>query len=197
MCFVDLKEAYDSVNHKDLWSVLQKRYHLPTKVVRILETLHQGTSGAVRAYGRVSGEFPIANGVRQRDVLAPTLFNLFLDTVICMALRKHPANGLTVLFNPEADLVGCRKQMQHRTQIPDLDYADNMCLVSDSMNKLEELLMDMDESCSEMGLTISARKTMIMAVLPTPQAGQQHEQPRQVQPQRTVHTVDVGRSLST
>ena len=51
--------------------------------------------------------------------------------------------------------------------------------------------MDMDESCSEMGLTISARKTKIMAVLPTPQAGQQHEQPRQVQLQRTDDTVDV------
>ena len=191
MCFVDLKKAYDSVNRKALWSVLQKRYHFPTKVVRILEALHQGTTGAVRAYGRVSGEFPIANGVRQGDVLAPTLFNLFLDSVICMALRKHPANGLTVLFNPAADLVGCRKLMHHRTQIPDLDYADDMCLVSDSMDKLEEMLMDMDESCSEMGLTISARKTKIMAVLPTPQAGQQQEQPRQVQLQRTDNTVDV------
>ena len=108
-----------------------------------------------------------------------------------MALREHPANGLTALFNPEADLVGCRKQMRHRTQIPDLDYADDMCLVCDSMNKLEELLMDMDNSCSEMGLTISARKTKIMAVLPTPQAGQQHEQPRQVQLQRTDDTVDI------
>ena len=39
MCFVDLKKAYDSVNRKALWSVLQKRYHFPTKVVRILEAL--------------------------------------------------------------------------------------------------------------------------------------------------------------
>ena len=143
----------------------------------------------MRAYGWVSGKFPIANGVQQGDLLAPTLFNLFLDTVICMALRKHPANGLTVLFNPEADLVGCRKQMHHRTQIPHLDYADDMCLISDSMDKLEEMLIDMDES--ETGLTISARKTKIMAVLPTPQAGQQQEQPRQVQLQRTDDTVDV------
>ena len=51
-----------------------------------------------------------------------------------------------------------------------------MCLVSDSMYKLEEKLMDMDENCTEVGLTISARKTNIMAVLPTPQAGQQQHQ---------------------
>ena len=51
--------------------------------------------------------------------------------------------------------------------------------------------MDMDKSCSEMGLTNSARKTKIMAVLPTPQAGQQHQPPRQVQLQRADEPVDV------
>ena len=59
MCFVDLKKAYDSVNCKALWSVLQERYYHPAMVVWILKALHQETTGAVRAYGRVSGEFPI------------------------------------------------------------------------------------------------------------------------------------------
>ena len=59
----NLKKAYDSVNCKALWLILQKRYHLPTKVVCTLEALHEGTTGAVRAYGRVSGEFPVVNGV--------------------------------------------------------------------------------------------------------------------------------------
>ena len=171
MCSVDLKKACDSVKRKAMWSVLQERYPLPTKVVRILKALHQGTMGAVRAYGRVSGEFPIENGVWQGDVLAQTLLNLLLDNVICMAMRKHLEKELTVLFNPVTDLVGNRKQMHHRALIPDLDYVDDMCLVSDSMDKLEEMLMDMDESCSEMGLTISTRMTKIMAVLPTLQAG--------------------------
>ena len=31
-------------------------------------------------------------------------------------------------------------------------------LFSDSMDKLEEMLMDMDESCSERGLTISEER---------------------------------------
>ena len=78
LCFVDLKKAYDSVNRDALWSVLQERYRLPPKLVHILKALHQETQGAVRAYGRVSEEFLIRNGVQQGDVLAPTLFNLFL-----------------------------------------------------------------------------------------------------------------------
>lgn len=43
------------------------------------------------------------------DVLAPTLFNLFFDNVISMSLQKHPENGLSILFNTEAELVGTRK----------------------------------------------------------------------------------------
>ena len=43
--------------------------------------------------------------------------------------------------------------------IQDLEYADVMVLVSDSMDILEELLKALDATCSGMGLTISARKT--------------------------------------
>ena len=162
LCFVDLRKAYDSVNREALWTALQERYHLPSKLIRILKALHQGTLGAVRAYGRVSKEFSIRNGVLQGDVLAPTLFNLFFDAVMCMAMQKHPGHGLAVLYHPEAELVGNRKRMHCQTLIPDLEYADDMCLISDSMDELEEMLQDLDESCNKMGLTISAQLYILM-----------------------------------
>ena len=55
-------------------------------LVRTLRMLHHGTREAVRAYGRVSEEFDIITGVRQGDVLAPRLFNLFFDAIIATAL---------------------------------------------------------------------------------------------------------------
>ena len=119
-------------------------------------------------------------------MLAPTLFNLFFDAVICMFLQKHPGHGLTVLYHPEAELVGNRKQMNCQTLIPDLEYADDMCLISGSMDKLEEMLQDLDESCNEIGLTINTRKTKIMAV-----AQDQKPSPRQVQLQLADEHVDV------
>ena len=70
LCFVDLRKAYDSVSRDALWVVLQKRYQVPGKLLRILKALHRDTGGAVRAYGKVSKEFPIKNGVRQGNVLA-------------------------------------------------------------------------------------------------------------------------------
>ena len=44
----------------------------------------------MRAYGRVSEEFDIITGIRQGDVLAPTLFSLFFDAVIATVLARHP-----------------------------------------------------------------------------------------------------------
>ena len=39
-----------------------------------------------------------------------------------------------------------------------LEYADDMCLISDSMDKLEMMLQDMNAACSKMGLAISTKK---------------------------------------
>ena len=120
----------------------------------------------MRAYGKVSKEFPIKNGVWQGDVLSPTLFNFFFDTVIAMAMARHPGCGLKVLYNQEAELVGSRRKMSRELPLHNFEQADDMALISDSMDMLEEVLRAMEVSCSEMGLTISSKKTKILAVHP-------------------------------
>ena len=187
LCFVDLRNAYDSVSRDALWVVLQKRYRVPGRLLRILKALHRDTRGAVRAYGKVSKEFPIKNGVRQGDVLAPTLFNLFFDAVISMALERHPGYGVKVLYNQEAELVGNRKKMSSEI-LQDLEYADDMALFSDSMGLLEELMQAMEVSCSEMELTISSTKSKILAVRP---AGTPSQLPRAVLLRPAVEPVSV------
>ena len=137
LCFIDLKKAYDSVNREALWATLRKRYGIPSKLVHILGSLHEGTKGVVRAYDKVSDEFPIMNGIRQGDILDPTLFNLFFDAVIDMAVSKHPGHGAKMWFNTDAMLVGSRKKMKECVMIQDLEYADDMCLISDNMDELE------------------------------------------------------------
>ena len=67
------------------------------KVDKNFEGTTSETTGVVRVYGKVSDVFLVKNGVRQGDVLAPTLFNLVFDAVICMFLQKHLGHGLTVL----------------------------------------------------------------------------------------------------
>ena len=77
MCHIDLKKAYDSVDRPALWEVLQCTYGLPPKLISIIQSFHDNSSAAVRAYGKVSKEFEVTSGVRQGCVLASTLFNMY------------------------------------------------------------------------------------------------------------------------
>ena len=88
-CLIDFKEAYDLVNHDALWHILHYSFQLPAKLLATIRALHENSSTAVKAYGKVSGKFPVTNGVRQACVLAPALINLYLDVAIHVALDEH------------------------------------------------------------------------------------------------------------
>ena len=55
------------------------------------------------ACGKLSKEFNITNGVRWDGVLAPTLFNPFLDAVVYSTIAEFPGCGLWILFNKDAE----------------------------------------------------------------------------------------------
>ena len=100
-------------------------------------------------------------------MLAPVLFNLFFDAIITATLFHHPNVGLKVLYNIGDPLVGSRRKLKNILVITDLEYADDMALTSDSMDTLEEMLSTLNSTCSGMGLTISTKKTKIMAICPS------------------------------
>ena len=103
--FVDLHEAYYTVNRNALWEVLSKSFSIPKKLIRILKTLQCGTTGLIHADGQISEKFPIEVGLKQGEVLAPMLFNLFLDAVIRVALKQHPDKGVQVEYTYNAPLM--------------------------------------------------------------------------------------------
>ena len=107
-CFIDLKKAYDSVHRESLWCILQHSYHLPPKLLTIMRALHEHSTAAVRAYGKLSGKFFVTNGLCQGCLLAPTLFNFYFDVAIRMALEEHRQQGrdIRVAYCLDTDLVG-------------------------------------------------------------------------------------------
>ena len=166
LCFIALTKASDSVNRMALWKVLDQRYKFRQKLIEIMKSFHHNTTSKACAYGCFSESFEICNGARQGDILAPNLFNLYLDAMMSMALDNHPNEGLSILFHLDADLVGNKKMMSHRTRLKDLEYADDMCLVATEKQSLKTLLHSVDQACTEMGLDIDTKKTK-MSVLPS------------------------------
>ena len=140
---------------------------MPSKLLKIIEALYSNTSAAVRTYGKISDHFSVSSGVKQGCVLAPTLFNLYFDSVIRHVITDHqPDVGVCLSYLLDADLVGNRKKLTSEVSVSDLEYADDMALISDSYESLSSLLKSLDSSCHHMGLTINYKKIKLLAVLP-------------------------------
>ena len=87
--------------------------------------------------------------------------------MIRLVITDHrPDVGVCLSYLLDVDLVGNRKKLTSEVSVSDLEYADDMALISDSYESLSSLLKSLDSSCHHMGLTINYKKTMLLAVLP-------------------------------
>ena len=71
-----------------------------------------------------------------------------------------------MLYNLDRELVGSRRKFRNKVQIQDLEYAGDMALHS-SMAALEEVLKSLDDLCTGVGLSISSKKTKVLAIRPS------------------------------
>ena len=58
------------------------------------------------------------------------------------------------------------------TLVTDLEYVDDMALVSSSWSDLEAMIRSLNYQCNAIGVTISCKKTKTLAVLPSPSCQQ-------------------------
>ena len=170
-CFIDLKKAYDTVNRPALWKVLTQT-GLSKKVQRLLNILHSNTRAFIRAYGKLSTPLHVKNGVRQGCVLAPALFNIFLDHIIRTAL-KNSTDGVTIRYTLDG-VVRKRYRVKREEEIEELVqillYADDMAIVCDCEKGLVKLVKKLDEVTQAWCLDISQEKTKILTVTRTKNA---------------------------
>ncbi|KAJ4929966.1 hypothetical protein JOQ06_018982 [Pogonophryne albipinna] len=117
--------------------------------------MYAGTRARVVTPDGNSEEFDILAGVMQGDTLAPFLFIMVLD----IALRKA-INGR------EQDLgftLTPRRSRRHPTVVlTDLDYVDDISLLSDSVEQAKELLNRVESECAKVGLRLNAKKTEVI-----------------------------------
>ena len=79
--FNDFKVAYDTIDRKELRSIMQ-RYHFPGKLIRLLEATMNGMQCKVRVSNLSSESFESHRGLRQGNGLSCLLFNIALQGVI-------------------------------------------------------------------------------------------------------------------
>ena len=80
-CLLDFSKAFDKVNYDQLFKKLLSR-EVPAVVLRLIIFIYLNQSCFIRWNSMDSDSFSVKNGVRQGAILSPSLFCVYLDTLL-------------------------------------------------------------------------------------------------------------------
>ena len=126
--FIDYEKAFDSVDRDMLWKIM-RHYGIPEKIVNLVRSLYVGTNCQVSHDGQLSEPFQINTGVRQGCLLSPFLFTLAVDWIL-----KESTKGKK-----------CEVQWTPWIQLEDLDFADDLSLMSHTKHQMQSKTDTLDE----------------------------------------------------
>ena len=141
--FIDFRKAFDSISRDKLFQILAA-YGIP-------KAAYTNTTAQVVTSDGNTDFFSIKAGVLQGDTLPPYLFITMVDYIMRTALKENENLGLTVT----------KKQSQRMPAIclTDTDFADDIALLSGSMEDAQDLLTLIVAGAKNIGLHINEEKT--------------------------------------
>ena len=142
--FVDFKAAFDTVNRRKLWEIMQKKGISKELIDRIRE-IYENTECQVVANGACSQTFSTYIGVRQGCPMSPTLFALYLSD-LDEKLAAGQAGGVVV----------------GKTKVWTLAYADDVAMVAKEEREMKEMLKELEKYTERKKLTVNVEKSKIM-----------------------------------
>ena len=95
LCFIDYAKAFDSVDHNQLWKILQEM-GIPDHLTCLLRNLYAGQEAIVRTGHGTADWFQIKKGVHQGCILSPCLFNLYAEYTMRNARLDEAQAGIKI-----------------------------------------------------------------------------------------------------
>jgi hypothetical protein len=142
MLFVDYQVAFDSLDRECIWIALKNR-GLPDKIINIIRQLYNEFQCCVMHDGQLTEPFITVSGVRQGCILSPLLFLVVLDEVLMNSL----------------DVVKGGISWKLTETLEDLDYADDIVLLSHKRENLQKMLDSLVFESEKVGLKVNVEKT--------------------------------------
>ena len=144
---VDYEKAFDSLDRDTLWKLLQ-HYGIPNKLISLIRNSYEDMACRVIHAGQLTDSFMVKTGVRQGCLLSPFFFLLAIDWIM-KKTTKYRRNGI---------------QWTPWSQLEDLDFADDLALLSHSHQQMQEKTELLNTVSTQLGLNINRSKTRIMKV---------------------------------
>ena len=145
--FIDFQKAFDRVHRESLWKILQA-YGLPPKIINLIKMFHNNFECSIILGNTITEAFPVKSGVRQGCILSPILFLVTIDWVTRQATSLRSRGIQWTMFS----------------HLQDLDFADDIAILSSAPTHLQEKTDDLNINAKKMGLIISKKKSKIMCV---------------------------------
>nr|KAG5704618.1 hypothetical protein BaRGS_031882 [Batillaria attramentaria] len=145
--FIDYEKAFDSVDREALWKLL-RHYGVPGKIISLIQCTYKDMSCRIAHAGQLSESFEVKTGVRQGCLLSPFLFLLVIDWIMKTTTTGRK-NGI---------------QWTLWTQLDDLDFADDLALLSHSHSQMQDKTTCLEATSAGTGLKINRRKTELMKI---------------------------------
>ena len=151
LTFIDFKKAFDSIHRGKMMKIL-KMYDIPPRLMQAIEAMYANIRAKIVTPNGETELFDITAGVLQGDTLAPFLFIIVLDYALKRATEgKEEELGFTILPR--------RSRRFPKVSLTDLDFADDIGLISNEIRQAQELLERVQVECKKVGLDINAKKT--------------------------------------
>lgn len=153
--FIDFRKAFDSVHRGKMLKILLA-YGIPNSIVQAINIMYSNTQAVVLSPDGETDAFEILAGVLQGDTLAPYLFVIVLDYVMRTAIGEM-GDSLGFTITP-------RRSRRHPAEVlTDLDFADDIALLSDTLSQAQDLLTRVESAAATVGLKMNVSKTKFMA----------------------------------
>ena len=151
LVFVDFRKAFDTL-HRSSIPVILSQYNVPICLISDIIHMYNDTSACISTELGPTECFKTTSGVLQGNTLSPYLFIVLLD----YALKKTLQDDVGFVVRKRN---GSRHPAIH---IGVLAYADDICLLAESIDDVECSLYRLETSAAEIGLTINHNKTKAM-----------------------------------
>ena len=149
LSFVDFAKAFDSVDRRAMLHILQN-CGIPDVIIRAISIMYENPQSFINISDGSTDLFKTTTGILQGDTLAPYLFVIVVDYTLRQSV--DPLNGKRIDVKPT------KTNREAAKYLTDLDYADDIALLSQLLQDGQELLLSLEEAASRFCLLLNSKR---------------------------------------
>ena len=146
VAFIDFKKCFDTIDRPTMWNILLKN-GVKGNLFKAIHSMYNSVKACIKCNNGRSDYIESTIGLKQGCLASPILFSLFIDefeTILCQSdirgIQLHPDTIQLLL----------------------LMFADDLALLSDTVNGLQKQLNMLSDFCDTYKLTVNEQKSKII-----------------------------------